>query len=39
MRVSGGENEKVTSSIMVAISYSYILDFSVSYGLAVNAQG
>lgn len=33
------ENEKVTSSIMVVISYSYVLDFFVSYGLAVNAQG
>ena len=33
------ENEKVTSSIMVVISYSYVLDFVVSYGLAVNAQG
>lgn len=31
------ENEKVTSSIMAVISYSYVLDFVVSYGLAVNA--
>lgn len=33
------ENEEVTSSIMVAISYSYVLDFLLRYGLAVNAQG
>lgn len=33
------ENEEVTSSIMVVISYSYVLDFLLRYGLAVNAQG
>lgn len=33
------ENKKVTSSIMVIISFSYVLDSLVSYGLAVNAQG
>lgn len=33
------ENEEVTSSIMVVISYSYVLDFLLCYGLAVNAQG
>lgn len=33
------ENEEATFSIMVVISYSYILDFLLSYSLAVNAWG
>lgn len=33
------ENEEAAFSIMVVISYFYILDYLLSYGLAVNAQG
>lgn len=33
------ENEEATSSIMAVISYFYILDYFLSCGLAVNAQG
>lgn len=33
------ENGKVTSAVVVVISSSYVLDFLVSYGVPVSAQG